>query len=94
MTTVVATPGQGPDRPQEVSYADIKVSKEVSQRSFVFTVLHVNNFTTSPATVTKSLPTMTAVYLVEVDVVVDQYQWSGSVIILPGAEIYAEIYFL
>ena len=27
MTTVVATPGQGPDRPQEVSYTDIKVSK-------------------------------------------------------------------
>lgn len=25
MTTVVATPGQGPDRPQEVSYTDIKV---------------------------------------------------------------------
>lgn len=25
MTTVVATPGQGPDRPQEVSYSDIKV---------------------------------------------------------------------
>ena len=29
MTTVVATPGQGPDRPQEVSYTDIKVSKNV-----------------------------------------------------------------
>lgn len=26
VTTVVATPGQGPDRPQEVSYTDIKVS--------------------------------------------------------------------
>jgi len=25
VTTVVATPGQGPDRPQEVSYTDIKV---------------------------------------------------------------------
>lgn len=25
MTTVVATPGQGPDRPQEVSYTDTKV---------------------------------------------------------------------
>ncbi|XP_058051095.1 glycogen synthase kinase-3 alpha isoform X2 [Ahaetulla prasina] len=25
VTTVVATPGQGPDRPQEVSYSDIKV---------------------------------------------------------------------
>lgn len=25
VTTVVATPGQGPDRPQEVSYADTKV---------------------------------------------------------------------
>lgn len=25
MTTVVATPGQGPDRPQEVSYSDTKV---------------------------------------------------------------------
>lgn len=25
LTTVVATPGQGPDRPQEVSYSDIKV---------------------------------------------------------------------
>lgn len=25
MTTVVATPGQGPDRPQEVSYADMKL---------------------------------------------------------------------
>ncbi|MEQ2266228.1 hypothetical protein XENORESO_013450 [Xenotaenia resolanae] len=24
VTTVVATPGQGPDRPQEVSYTDIK----------------------------------------------------------------------
>jgi len=24
-TTVVATPGQGPDRPQEVSYTDTKV---------------------------------------------------------------------
>lgn len=29
VTTVVATPGQGPDRPQEVSYTDIKVRKEV-----------------------------------------------------------------
>lgn len=28
VTTVVATPGQGPDRPQEVSYTDIKVSEE------------------------------------------------------------------
>lgn len=27
VTTVVATPGQGPDRPQEVSYTDIKVSR-------------------------------------------------------------------
>lgn len=25
VTTVVATPGQGPDRPQEVSYTDTKV---------------------------------------------------------------------
>lgn len=25
VTTVVATPGQGPDRPQEVSYSDTKV---------------------------------------------------------------------
>lgn len=25
VTTVVATPGQGPDRPQEVSYADMKL---------------------------------------------------------------------
>lgn len=25
ITTVVATPGQGPDRPQEVSYTDTKV---------------------------------------------------------------------
>ena len=25
MTTVVATPGQGPDRPQEIAYADTKV---------------------------------------------------------------------
>lgn len=25
MTTVIATPGQGPDRPVEVSYADTKV---------------------------------------------------------------------
>jgi len=25
MTTVVATPGHGPDRPQEVSYTDTKV---------------------------------------------------------------------
>ena len=25
MTTVVATPGAGPDRPQEVSYSDSKV---------------------------------------------------------------------
>lgn len=29
MTTVVATPGQGPDRPQEVSYTDIKVSMDL-----------------------------------------------------------------
>ena len=25
MTTVLATPGQGPDRPQEIGYADTKV---------------------------------------------------------------------
>lgn len=25
MTTVVATPGQGPDRPEEVAYTDVKV---------------------------------------------------------------------
>lgn len=25
VTTVVATPGQGPDRPEEVSYADVRV---------------------------------------------------------------------
>lgn len=32
MTTVVATPGQGPDRPQEVSYTDIKVSETTKAR--------------------------------------------------------------
>lgn len=31
MTTVVATPGHGGDRPQEVSYTDIKVKKKVLQ---------------------------------------------------------------
>lgn len=33
VTTVVATPGQGPDRPQEVSYTDIKVSFVLTCRS-------------------------------------------------------------
>ena len=34
MTTVVATPGQGPDRPQEVSYTDIKVSQGAGPKLF------------------------------------------------------------
>jgi len=32
VTTVVATPGQGPDRPQEVSYTDIKVSENMKSK--------------------------------------------------------------
>lgn len=33
MTTVVATPGQGPDRPQEVSYTDIKVGNNINNNN-------------------------------------------------------------
>lgn len=38
VTTVVATPGQGPDRPQEVSYTDIKVG------CMQQTVVYMENF--------------------------------------------------
>lgn len=36
MTTVVATPGQGPDRPQEVSYTDIKVGNNINNNNKAF----------------------------------------------------------
>lgn len=37
VTTVVATPGQGPDRPQEVSYTDIKVRKKEKLKLYEIT---------------------------------------------------------
>lgn len=79
MTTVVATPGQGPDRPQEVSYTDIKVSTELNQ-DLNSVLLYVEVQLYHPATVTfiTSLHTITAIYLAAVDKVVDQYQWLHS----------------
>lgn len=83
MTTVVATPGQGPDRPQEVSYTDIKVSKEEGQ--LYHHVCHSNLLSPHRAQWPQYIRLESTRMLINT---------RGSVIIQPGDEIYGSLYSL